>query len=113
MQTTTYHRTGKGSKRHASEFCANSRRSVFTGDTIPLSADEAKNWAPCKFCCTPEEVAAFGQEAPAATAPAKTKCANTGVKDTRKLYSYCTDCGKGGTVNRRTGTLRAHEPAKQ
>ncbi|MFG3287323.1 hypothetical protein ACGF3G_00675 [Streptomyces sp. NPDC048179] len=117
MKTTTaaprYWRTGKGQKRHASEFCANGRRSVFTGDVTVIPAGQVKDWAPCKFCCTTEEIAAFGQEAPAAATPAKTYCANTGVENARKVYSRCTDCGKGGSVNRRTGTLRAHEPAKQ
>jgi hypothetical protein len=114
--TTTYYRTGKGSKRHASVYCANSRRSVSTGDPVRLTADEAAKWAPCRFCCTAEEVAAFGQAPAAAKAPADPAgefCANTGVMrpGSRRLRDRCKDCGKEGAVNRKTGTLRQHLPA--
>ncbi|NUR01319.1 MAG: hypothetical protein HOY79_33785 [Streptomyces sp.] len=113
---TTYYRTGKGSKRHASVHCANGRRSVFTGEPIRLQAREVKDWAPCKFCCTAEEVAAHGQTAEAAAAPeaaAEVFCANTGVKrpGSRRMYDNCRDCGKEGAVNPKTGTLRKHKPA--
>lgn len=67
---TEYYRTGKGSKRHASSYCGNARRSIHTGDLILIPAGEVKNWAPCKHCCTAEEVAAFGQEPAAAPAEA-------------------------------------------
>jgi hypothetical protein len=40
------------------------------------------------------------------------ECPNSGVLNARKIKSGCVDCGKYGTVNRRTGTLRAHAPAE-
>jgi ribosomal protein S14 len=111
---TTYYRTGKGSKRHATYYCANARRAIASGDPIRIAADDVANWAPCKHCCTADEVAEQG--APAAdkpAAPVKAYCRNSGVQSPRRLYSRCSDCGKEGAVNRKTGTLRAHEPAKQ
>lgn len=114
-ETTTYYRTGKGKKRHASSYCGNVRRSIFTGELIVIPAGEVKDWAPCKFCCAAEEVAAFeqGSAAPAEVAK-EAYCANTGVRNPnpRKLYNHCSDCGKEGAVNPKTGTLRAHKPAK-
>lgn len=106
MANTTYYRTGKGSHRHADVHCANVLRQIHTGDPVKLSADEAPSWAPCSNCCDAAEIAKE-------TAPAKpVKCANTGVTDTKRLYSKCRDCGKEGAVNRSTGTLRAHAPKK-
>jgi hypothetical protein len=42
--------------------------------------------------------------------PAATKCRNSGVTHSNRLYSVCKDCGKEGAVNRSTGSLRAHLP---
>lgn len=98
---TTYYRTAKGNKRHASAFCANSRRRKGGADIVKLTAERAAEMAPCKFCCKGEEQI---------EAPKPTTCRNSGVKNVRKVYSHCVDCGKGGTVNRNTGTLRAHKP---
>jgi hypothetical protein len=101
-----YYRTGKGKRRHASYYCANSRRSVFTGDPVVIPAAEVANWAACGHCCDPAEVL----PAVSAPAPADVKCKNSGVTNPRRMYSTCKDCGKEGAVNRNTGTLRAHKP---
>jgi hypothetical protein len=122
MQTTTatdpdagkYFRTGKGSKRHASFWCANGRRSVFTGETQTIPANQVKDWAPCRFCCTDEEIAAFaaGEAAQSPAVPAEVFCRNSGVKrpGSRRLRDHCRDCGREGAVNPKTGTLRRHKP---
>lgn len=100
---TTHYRTGKGSHRHADIHCANARRSVLTGYPVKIPADEVGEWPACEFCCTAEEVAKSLKAQPV-------KCDNGGVKNPRRMYSTCVDCGKEGAVNRNTGTLRAHAP---
>jgi len=109
MVTITYYRTAKGSKRHASYSCANSRRRISSGDPIRIPADQVAKWEPCAHC-TDAEVIAKTEGAPAKT-PEPALCANSGVTNVRRMYSTCIDCGKGGTVNRSTGTIRAHKPA--
>lgn len=104
----TYYRTGRGSKRHADIHCANTLRRIHTGYPTKLSAEEAVNWAPCSKCCDPAEIAK--ESAPA---PAPERCKNSGVTDPQRLYSKCRDCGKEGSVNRRTGSLRGHAPLAQ
>ncbi len=106
--TRTYYRTAKGSHRHADWTCANTRRSIFLGDVTEIPADEVKDWAACDVCCTEAEVIA---SVAAVEAKAATMCRNSGVRKPRHIQSECTDCGKRGTVNRSTGTLRAHKPA--
>lgn len=101
---TAYYRTGKGSHRHASLYCANARRSVFTGDPIEIPAAEVGDWPPCEFCCDAAEVAS-------APPVENTNCRNSGVTNPRRLYSTCLDCGKEGAVSPRTGSIRAHAPA--
>lgn len=54
----SYYRTGKGTKRHADWYCANSRRRVRTGDPIRIPTEEVKDWAPCSVCCKGEDIAA-------------------------------------------------------
>ncbi|MFJ8676843.1 hypothetical protein [Streptomyces sp. NPDC093589] len=105
----TYYRTGKGSHRHASVHCADTRRSIFTGDPVALSAGEAMNWPACEFCCDPAEVAAAAGQAKVKVKD-DAKCRNSGVMrpGSRRLYDKCRDCGKEGKVNPGTGALRAH-----
>lgn len=105
---TTFYRTGKGSHRHASQFCANSRRSVFTGEVTVIPAAEIKNWPACEHCCDTADVAASAQ---AEQVKADAMCPNTGVKrpGSRRLYDDCKDCGKNGRVMS-NGTLKAHKP---
>lgn len=103
----TYFRTGCGTHRHVSTFCANARRAIHTGDIVKLTADEINNYPACEFCCSAEEVQASDEIV--AAQPVKTMCDNTGVVNARRMYSKCTDCGKEGKVNRSTGSLRAHE----
>lgn len=107
-ETTKFYRTGKGSHRHASEWCANGRRSVHTGDISVIPAAEVKDWAACELCCETSDVAA---SAKAEQVKADTMCANTGVRrpGSRRLYDDCKDCGKNGKVGA-NGTLRAHKP---
>jgi hypothetical protein len=112
-QTTTtgqtYYRTAKGSHRHAAWTCANSRRSIQLGAVTEIPAAEVSGWAPCEDCCDTATVKA----ATAATAAqVAAQCPNTGVRNPKHIQSECRDCGKRGTVNRSTGQLRAHKPAK-
>lgn len=60
---TTYYRTGKGAKRHASIHCANARRTVRTGDPIAIPARNVRDYAPCQFCCKNEQPAQTGAQA--------------------------------------------------
>lgn len=103
--TVIYWRTGKGSMRHASFYCANSKRSIFTGDCIPLSTAEAADWAPCADCCTDADVAAarVAEEAKRAA-----NCDNPGVVHKHRIYSNCKGCGRFGKVT--GGRLRNHLP---
>lgn len=103
-----YYRSGKGNKRHADWWCVNSLRKIRTGDPFRIPPAEVANWAPCMRCCDPSELAKEAAEV--ATKPAETKCRNSGVVLPHRLYSKCVDCGKEGSVNRSTGTLRAHKP---
>lgn len=106
--TQTYYRTAKGSHRHTDWYCANQRRSIQLGDVSEIPAGQVKDWAPCDVCCPADEVVSH---VVAEQAKADEKCANTGVRNPRHIQSECRDCGKRGTVNRSTGTLRAHKPA--
>jgi hypothetical protein len=106
-ETATYYRTTKGSHRHASRYCANFRRSILLGDVIVIPAAEVTDWAPCADCTTEADQAAA---ITAAAVKADAMCANTGVRNPRCIQSECRDCGKRGTVNRSTGSLRAHKP---
>lgn len=109
---TTYYRTGKGSKRHASVYCANSRRAIRTGDPLVIPAAQVQDWAPCRFCCDPAEVVSAPAPAPKVEKPADELCRNSGIMHpgSRRLYDKCRDCGKEGAVGPKTGTLRAHKP---
>ncbi len=100
----TYYRTGCGSHRHGTYYCANHRRSIFTGETIEMTAAEAEGWAPCEVCL-PDEAAAH------VAPPAPARCPNRGVVKPQRMYSNCRDCGKEGKVNRSTGNIKAHAPA--
>lgn len=104
----TYYRTGKGSHRHASWSCANSHRSVFTGDPFAIPASEVDQWAPCTTCCDADVVA---ESAKVVASAADDMCRNGGVTNPRRLRSTCVDCGKEGAVNAKTGRLRAHKRA--
>jgi hypothetical protein len=106
---TRYFRTAKGSHRHADWHCANFRRSIHLGDVVELTAAEVAEWAPCDVCCTGHEVTEHAEQARAAAAA---QCRNSGVVRPKHIQSECRDCGKRGTVNRATGRLRAHKPAK-
>lgn len=107
--TRTYYRTAKGSHRHADWYCANGRRSIQLGDVIEIPAAEVAEWAPCDVCTSAEEVKAHTVKVEARVAE---MCTNTGVRNPRCIQSECRDCGKRGTVNRSTGTLRAHKPQR-
>lgn len=104
----TYYRTGKGSKAHASGFCANQRRSIFTGDITVIPAAELPGWSGCQHCCDGPEMAAL--TILARTTPVAADCTNSGVVKPGRIYSACRDCGKEGKVNRSTGRIRAHKP---
>jgi hypothetical protein len=105
----TYYRTAKGSHRHAAWACANSRRSIQLGGVTEIPADEVAGWAPCEDCC---DTAAVKAATAVAAVKAAAQCPNTGVLNPKRIQSECRDCGKHGTVNRSTGQLRAHKPAK-
>jgi hypothetical protein len=108
MAATVYYRTGKGTHRHTSWYCANAHRLIATGDPFAIPAEEAPDWTPCADCCTTEDVTA-GQAQAAAKADAM--CPNSGTvrAGSRRIYDDCRDCGKNGKVGR-NGTLRAHKP---
>jgi hypothetical protein len=106
--TTIFFRTGKGSHRHASRFCANSKRDLFTGDVTEIPEAEAATWAACADCCTDADVT---EGRKAAEAKADAQCRNSGVTRSGRIYSTCRDCGKEGKVNRSTGKIRAHVAA--
>jgi hypothetical protein len=109
VSETRYFRTARGSHRHADFYCANVRRSIMLGPVTELAADEAADWAPCDVCCTGHEVTAHAVTVQAKTAA---RCRNRGVERPNRIYSVCRDCGKEGKVDRRTGSLRAHEPQR-
>jgi hypothetical protein len=104
--TTAYFRTAKGSHRHANYECANQRRAIESGNPTEIPTSEIKNWAACEHCCDTGEVAASIQ---AAAAKEAAMCRNSGVRNPKCIQSECRDCGKRGTVNRSTGSLRAHK----
>ena len=107
--TTTYYRSGKGRKAHASYSCISSRRSIWWGETREIPAKELKNWAGCLHCCTAAQIVELAEGA----APKESKnCPNSGIKHAgqRRLYSNCVDCNKEGKVNGSTGRIRAHLP---
>lgn len=107
--TTVFYRTGKGSMRHASAFCANSKRSIFTGDVFPIDQAEAKDWQACTDCCSDADVL---EAQAAAEAKQAQMCPNSGITHAGhgRIYDTCRDCGKEGKVNRQTGRIRAHKP---
>jgi hypothetical protein len=106
--STIFWRTGKGSHRHASFYCANSKRDIMTGDCTVIPENQAAEWTACVDCCTDADVL----EGLAATAKkADAMCPNNkGVAIPRRIYSTCNVCGKEGKVNRSTGSIRAHKP---
>lgn len=106
--STVYYRTGQGSHRHASPFCANSKRDTFTGDITVIPPTDVAGWAPCIDCCADADVTAATA---AARAKTDAQCRNGGVVNPRRIYSTCRDCGKEGKVNPKTGKIRAHNPA--
>lgn len=106
--TATYYRTRKGQKRHASFECANQRRSIRLGGPVQIPADEARDWTPCKYCCDTDLVER--EAADRAQAEQDAMCNNDGVTHPGRIQSHCTACGKRGSVNRSTGTLRPHRP---
>lgn len=105
-----YYRTGKGSHRHLDWWCANSKRSIFTGDVQPIPAAQVKDWEPCEVCCGAEGREHAAKVAAAAAAKAAELCSNPGVVNPQRIQSTCRQCGKPGTVNRSTGRIRAHKP---
>lgn len=109
--TREFYRTAKGSKRHAEWTCANGRRAIASGDPILIPAADVKDWLPCKHCC-PADLVQQERAAEQArqTAKAAEQCPNVGVNHPQRIQSECRSCGKRGTVNRTTGTLRAHKP---
>lgn len=99
-ELSNYWRTGKGSHRHANRYCANSRRSIFTGDEFRLTVAEVADWLPCEACCSAEEVAeAAAAQAAKATAEADVYCTNRrpapGSYNPR-LYQVRGTCGTCG-----------------
>lgn len=105
--SNTYFRTGHGTHRHASVDCANVRRMIHTGDPVELTAAEINSYPACEFCCSADEITASAKTI--AAQPVKTLCKNDGVTNMRRLRSTCSNCGKEGAVNRKTGSLKAHE----
>lgn len=105
---TIYFQTAKGSHRHADFECANQRRAIASGDPIAIPADKVSEWAPCEHCTAPGEQAAHAAKV---AAKASAQCANAGVTHPKRVQSECISCGKRGTVNRSTGSLRAHKAA--
>lgn len=97
---TTVHRASRGTDGNLYVHCGsvryrNTTETVFTVQDAPVD---------CHRC--------NGTEAPAAPAADKpAQCPNRGVVNSRRMVSHCNDCGREGTVNRRTGSLRAHAPA--
>jgi hypothetical protein len=106
--TATYYRTAKGSHRHLSFECANQLRAIRSGTPTVIPAAEVTDWAACEHCCDTAEVVASVK---AAAARQDDMCTNSGVLNPRCVQSECRDCGKRGSVNRSTGSLRAHKPA--
>lgn len=107
--TTIYWRTGKGSHRHASFYCANGKRALDTGDCTVIPEGQEAEWAPCLDCCTEAEITVAAK---VAEAKADAMCPNNqGVARPGRIYSTCRICGKEGKVNRSTGSIRAHKAA--
>ena len=105
----TYYRTARGSHRHTRWTCANVRRSIQMGPVTEIPAAEVADWAPCDVCCGATEVTEHAARTAAATAE---KCPNPGVVKPRHIESECRACGKRGKVNRSTGKIAAHKPAR-
>lgn len=108
-ETKTYWRTAFGDHRHQSWVCANNRRAITSGDVIQVTEAEMASLPPCEVC-TGDEVTEWNRDR--AAAPARKRCANSGVANPRHIESECRDCGKRGRVNRSTGTLGPHAPAE-
>lgn len=104
--TTIFYRTGKGGMRHAVSYCANSKRSIYTGDVTVIPEAEVANWEPCTDCCTDADVLEATKKAEAKKAG---QCPNRGVTMKHRIYSTCGDCGKEGKVTQ--GRLRNHDRA--
>lgn len=105
--TTEFYRSGKGTKAHASYACIASRRSIWWGEVQTMSVEKARGegWTGCGHCCTPADHALL---APLVAVGKPATCSNSGVANSRRIYSTCVDCGKEGKVNRSTGRIRAH-----
>lgn len=112
-ETKKFYRSGKGSKAHASYSCIASRRSIWWGEVQAMTVEQAvaEGWTGCLHCCTPADHALLAA-APVIAKPAQ--CKNEGIKHPgqRRIYSACSTCGKEGKVNRSTGRIRNHAPAK-
>ena len=108
--STIFWRTGRGSYRHASFYCANSKRDIMTGDCTVIPETEAAGWAACADCCSDADVL---EGRKAAEVKAAGMCKNSGTKNAGRgrIYDDCRDCGKNGKVNRSTGKIRAHKAA--
>ncbi len=104
--TTIFWKTGKGGMRHATFYCANSKRSLDTGDCTVIPENEVASWEPCADCCTDADVL---EARKVAEAKRDALCPNKGVTMKHRIYSTCGDCGKEGKVTQ--GRLRAHKPA--
>lgn len=102
---TNYYRTGKGSHRHASWFCANGRRHIDTGDVTECTATEAAEMAPCQHCTEAAEIVAHIETVAAAKAAAPAKCEGRPANP-RHIQSKCTECNHRGTSRK----WRAHTP---
>lgn len=101
MTTKSYYRTGKGSHRHASWYCANGRRAIDTGDVIECTATEATKMAPCQHCTEVAEIVAHIETVAAKPAKCDGRPANP-----RHIKSKCTECAHVGTSR----NWKAHNP---
>lgn len=104
---TRYFRTVKGNAWHTDFHCANYRRSIQLGAVIELTAAETEGYAPCEVCAPNDMIKAAAVKA---AEKADAMCRNSGVTHPQRIQSVCQDCNKRGTVDRRTGALRAHKP---
>lgn len=109
MRETIFYRTLHGDHAHSSYYCANTQRAISSGDPTRIPAAELGSYNACALCCSFGQAHEVDTARTATAKPVKTLCTNSGVVNPRRMMSTCTDCGKEGTVNRRTGSLRAHE----
>jgi hypothetical protein len=100
-----YYRTGKGSHRHASWYCANGRRAIDTGDVIECTATEAAEMAPCQHCTDEAEIVAHIETVVAEVAAKPAKCDGRPANP-KFIKSQCKECAHVGTSR----SWRAHTP---